>query len=67
MCTVWLAQVIEISTPAMKRMPTSAAAVRALAMPPTSSWSVKPQTSTPARLAYCATAAGDNTPSDTFE
>ena len=47
MCTVLVRHVTEISTPATRRMPWTAAASRASAMPQVSSWSVSARTPTP--------------------
>src|SRR5476649_1058283 len=67
MCTVSLAQVMEISKPETNCMPSSAAAARAAGMPRTSSWSVSAHALTPPWRAACATTAGASTTSDTFE
>ena len=68
--TMWIvisAQVTEISTPGMKRMPSARAASAAWASPASSSWSVSASTVTPFAAARRTTSAGASVPSEIVE
>ena len=67
MCTVLWAKVMEISTPVRYFIPAAFAAASARSWPPTSSWSVKAQSSTPLALARVANCSGVSVPSETTE
>ena len=67
MCTVVSAKVTEISTPARYGRPAARAAAIARCWPPSSSWSVSAQSSTPFAFARAASASGSSVPSETDE
>ena len=67
MCTVVSRKVTEISTPVRYGRPTAHAASRARRWPPSSSWSVSAQSSTPFAFARAASASGSSVPSETVE
>src|SRR5689334_6373613 len=67
MCTVTPMKVTEISTPVRYGSPSARAASRARCWPPSSSWSVSAQSSTPFAFARAASASGSSVPSETVE
>ena len=67
MWTVVSRKVTEISTPLRYGNAAARAASRARCWPPSSSWSVSAQSSTPFAFARAASASGSSVPSETVE